>query len=208
MHELLRVILIGFTATVIAMKIASFFRPCRVEPAYRGIGAHIHAEAPLPIPATIECGSLASIASTLVSETSSLSGNAHTGAFRPSENARYTTTLPDSASRGEQMCAKVCRELFGDDLVYYQYRDPIFANCDTGRALEFDIFYPNIRFAVEFEGRQHYENVAYFGGRQASQAARDHNKRVMAQRQGITLVSIPYTFSEEQCRNRLSAAKS
>lgn len=214
MQDIFGAILVGFVSVIIAIRIASSYRPARVRemmPVARNVSEQVTQFVP-PMPTHIETNSVMSMLTPIVSEESSLvdgHGRAHhTQIVLPSPNAQYSRTLPANASNGEKMCAKICREIFGDEEALYNYRDVVFANCDTGRALEFDIFYPARKIAIEFDGRQHFENVAVFGNKQSSQAARDHNKRIMAQRKGVHLVSIPYTYDENKCREFLRKALS
>lgn len=112
-------------------------------------------------------------------------------AFVPSPQATKQLTLA-SARRGERICAEICKRLLPDEEVYYNYRDPQLANPETSRALELDIFYPGRSLAIEFNGEQHYDETGF--GCPMSQMARDHIKIGLAHSYGITLVTIPYTF--------------
>src|SRR3990172_2271112 len=53
-----------------------------------------------------------------------------------------------------------------------------------------DIYFPDIRVAVEFQGSQHERPIAYFGGQAAfeMQKKRDKHKRAKCKRNGIRLV--------------------
>lgn len=116
-------------------------------------------------------------------------------------NARYSETLPSNASAGERKCAEICASLFGSDKrVLYQYRDQNLQNPDTQRSLEFDIFYPELRFAVEYQGQQHYRDSEHFNSRAVYQMARDQLKAVRAREFRICLVTIPYTYTNDQIR--------
>jgi hypothetical protein len=114
-----------------------------------------------------------------------------------------THTMPDSVSAGHRMCAAICEEMLAGRQVYHNYRHPQVVNPDTGRSLEFDIFYPDDMFGVEFQGSQHYHANSHFGGSVDSQAARDHIKAVIARDFRIRLVTIPYTYRPETVRTIL-----
>lgn len=63
----------------------------------------------------------------------------------------------------------------------------------TGHSrLEFDRYYPDSRVAIEFHGRQHYEEVEFNAGRSdlAAQQVRDGLKALACLRQGVTLIEI------------------
>lgn len=55
-----------------------------------------------------------------------------------------------------------------------------------------DIYFPDIRVAVEFQGSQHERPIAYFGGQAAfeMQKNRDKRKRAKCQRNGVRLVYV------------------
>ena len=110
-------------------------------------------------------------------------------------HASYAETLPGSASNGEKMCDEIIGACLGDSHKrYYNYRDSRISNADTGRALEFDFYVPSIGFAVEFDGSQHYVDSPHFNSSAREQMSRDHQKRTLASKYGITLVSIPHTY--------------
>lgn len=72
-------------------------------------------------------------------------------------------------------------------------------NSSNGRPLRFDFAVfdddGNLDFVIEYQGRQHYEPVAKFGGKKGffQQQFNDNKKRRYCQLQGVTLVEIPYT---------------
>jgi len=115
-------------------------------------------------------------------------------------NARYSETLPAGASIGERRCAEICGTMLPEYRVLYHYRDPAISNPDTGAALELDIYYPDLRFAVEYNGEQHYADSRYFNSLAAPQMARDHIKAVITRRLGILLVVIPHTYDDNQTK--------
>ena len=99
------------------------------------------------------------------------------------------------SSRGE---IKICDILDAAGLKYieeYSFPDLISSN---GRPLRFDFAVlddnGDIDFLIEFQGIQHYEAKSKFGGAQGlyRQKYNDTQKRVYCNKNGITLVSIPY----------------
>lgn len=58
-----------------------------------------------------------------------------------------------------------------------------------------DIFIPSLDIAIEYQGKQHYESVDFFGGEQALKAnqERDRRKRKLCESNGIKLIEWPYT---------------
>jgi len=72
-------------------------------------------------------------------------------------------------------------------------------NSSNGIPLRFDFCVfddeGNIDFLIEYQGRQHYEAVAKFGGKKGlyQQQFNDNKKRRFCALNGITLIEIPYT---------------
>ena len=72
-------------------------------------------------------------------------------------------------------------------------------NSPNGRALRFDFCVfddeGNVDFLVEYQGKQHYEPSAKFGGKKGfyQQQYKDNKKRRFCQMNNFTLVEIPYT---------------
>lgn len=72
-------------------------------------------------------------------------------------------------------------------------------NSPNGRALRFDFCVfdddGNIDFLIEYQGKQHYEPSAKFGGKKGffQQQYNDNKKRRFCQMNGFTLIEIPYT---------------
>lgn len=142
-------------------------------------------------PGTSDNGSTVSHASAIRPRT--------TLAFHP--RATYKESLPADASEGEKMCDAILEECLDRECKrFYNYRDPRISNADTKRALEFDIYVPSLFLAIEYNGRQHYGDVAHFGNNSRAQISRDHQKRVLAADLGIRLVTIPYTYTKEVTR--------
>ena len=72
-------------------------------------------------------------------------------------------------------------------------------NSPNGRALRFDFCVfddeGNVDLLVEYQGKQHYEPSAKFGGKKGfyQQQYNDNKKRRFFQMNNFTLVEIPYT---------------
>lgn len=70
-----------------------------------------------------------------------------------------------------------------------------FEDCRNVFELEYDFFIPNKNISIEYQGKQHYEAVDWFGGEESfkKQQYRDDIKRKYCKDNGIFLLEIPYT---------------
>ena len=62
-------------------------------------------------------------------------------------------------------------------------------------SLHLDFWLPKLNTAIEYDGRQHFMAIEYFGGEKAfkTQQDRDHKKDLYCMNEGINLIRIPYT---------------
>lgn len=70
-----------------------------------------------------------------------------------------------------------------------------FQDCKNIRPLPFDFYLPDKNICIEYQGRQHYMAVDYFGGVDSfnKQQYNDNIKRQYCTENNIELVEIPYT---------------
>ena len=100
------------------------------------------------------------------------------------------------SSRGE---IKIHEILAENDMVFQE--EYIFPDLKTpnGKHLRFDFVVfdddGNIDFIIEYQGKQHYEPSAKFGGKRGfyQQQFNDNLKRRFCAIHGFTLIEIPYT---------------
>lgn len=78
------------------------------------------------------------------------------------------------------------------DILYEPQK--IFEDCKNILFLPFDFYLPKYNICIEFQGRQHYEPVDYFGGEKSFeiQILRDNIKKEYCQKNNIILFEIPY----------------
>lgn len=73
-----------------------------------------------------------------------------------------------------------------------------------------DIFIPSLNVGIEYQGRQHYEPVDFFGGEEAfrHRVELDQRKRQLCQENGTKLIEWEYTteLSKEMLKKKLSEA--
>lgn len=69
-----------------------------------------------------------------------------------------------------------------------------FNDCRDVRVLRFDFYLPQFNIAIEYDGRQHYEAIDYFGGEKSYKQTVKHDniKDEYCQKHDIKLIRIPY----------------
>jgi hypothetical protein len=91
---------------------------------------------------------------------------------------------------GEENCRKIFEELTGYKFI--SVRPNFLKNPLTGYNLELDGYCEELKIAWEYQGIQHYEE-GYFGNDLKYQQWKDEVKRLLCIREGIILITIPYT---------------
>jgi hypothetical protein len=71
----------------------------------------------------------------------------------------------------------------------------------------FDVWVPKLNFAVEYNGKQHYEPVDFFGGIEGfySQKKRDKRKKTLCTRNGVRLFIVRYDEDMDEAVLRIQA---
>lgn len=76
------------------------------------------------------------------------------------------------------------------------------------QGLELDIFIPDLRLGIEYQGIQHYKPIKHWGGKEALKQLqdRDRKKKILCQELGIRLVYFEFNegLSEEYVISKLS----
>ena len=92
-------------------------------------------------------------------------------------------------SKGERDIIKILK----DNNVSY-IREYKFTDCKFIRELKFDFYLPNNNICIEFNGRQHYEPIEYFGGVNMFNniQKRDNIKKEFCEKMNIKLINIKY----------------
>ena len=125
-----------------------------------------------------------------------------------------TTKLPlknqnkQTDSKGEIECRRVLENMFRRS--FKKYRPDFLNNPVTGGSfnMELDCYNPELKLAVEYSGKQHYEYVPYFHKNKEAflnQKYRDELKRRMCKDNMVTLIEVPYTVKIEDIENYLSS---
>ena len=104
-------------------------------------------------------------------------------------------------SRGERQV----RQWLDNHKIMYnkQYK---FDDCQDAKPLPFDFYLPDYNVLIEYDGKQHFEPVEYFGGQESFEKTVKHDniKNEYCKNNGIQLLRIPYYKNvEEELNNFL-----
>ena len=80
-----------------------------------------------------------------------------------------------------------------------------FSDCKDAFSLPFDFYLPEKNIAIEYNGKQHYVAINYFGGEKQLHKQRHHDwlKRKYCQKNNITLITIRYDENIEEKLNKV-----
>lgn len=83
-----------------------------------------------------------------------------------------------------------------------QYR---FDDCRDQHSLPFDFYLPDLNTAIEYQGRQHYEAVEFFGGQEYLEYIQHHDKikSEYCANNNIQLICIPYWENTNDFLNKI-----
>lgn len=83
-----------------------------------------------------------------------------------------------------------------------------FSECKDVRALPFDFYIPKYNTVIEYNGRQHYCPIEYFGGEEqfVKQTLHDSLKRDYCTKNNIIYIEIPYYYSYDEITETLQTS--
>ena len=116
--------------------------------------------------------------------------NAKQGKYADIERIIYN--LSDYKWTSELLCYQLMTEIYKKNTVVHQYR-PYFLKSEKGQ-LSYDVFVFGKNIALEYQGKQHFEPVDIFGGKEAfeRQKERDLLKKKISEQMGIHLIYVNY----------------
>lgn len=84
-----------------------------------------------------------------------------------------------------------------------QYR---FKKCKNKRTLPFDFFLPDYNTCIEYNGRQHYESVDFWGGKNAflKRLKNDTIKTNFCNENNIALLSLPHFLTDDEIKEKIA----
>lgn len=94
--------------------------------------------------------------------------------------------------KSEELVYNITKKLYKDYQVIYQFK-PFFLSTDRGN-MSYDIYICGLKIAIEYQGKQHFEPVDYFGGMDnfLKQQERDKLKAKLSEENGIRLIYVNY----------------
>lgn len=121
------------------------------------------------------------------------------GSYHCIERQKYVPLV--GRWKNEELMFRCVQNVFKGQPVVYQHR-PFF----LGRQ-SYDVYVPGDDIAFEYQGKQHFAPVAFFGGEEGyrSQVERDDRKRRLSKENGITVIYVNYweDVSEDLIRQKL-----
>lgn len=79
-----------------------------------------------------------------------------------------------------------------------------FDDCYDKSTLPFDFYLPNCNICIEYQGKQHYEPIEYFGGEKSLLYIQSHDKikQDYCAEKNIQLICIPYWENTDEYLNK------
>lgn len=107
----------------------------------------------------------------------------------------------DGKWKSEFLVFEYCQKIYGTDDVLFQYSPSFLGH------MSYDVFIISKNTAIEYQGKQHFVPVEFFGGEEhySKQVERDKRKKVLSDKNGINLVYISYNeiITEELIKTRV-----
>lgn len=106
---------------------------------------------------------------------------------------RSTYIKPVNKWTSEELVYNIVKKLYKEYDVIYHHR-PFFLKGPNGGQMSYDIFITGLNIAIEYQGKQHFEPVEFFGGEEGFKKTveRDKLKKEISDNKGIKLVYINY----------------
>ena len=107
---------------------------------------------------------------------------------------RNTCLMPSPKWVSEQLVLTLVKKIYPRLRVIPQHR-PFFLKTKIGGQMSYDIYIPHLHLAIEYQGKQHFEPVDFFGGLPSylKTVERDALKLRLSIANGVRIVYINYT---------------
>ena len=134
-------------------------------------------------------------------------GDAYSGKYDKCEFGSYSKPL--NRWKSEELVYNITKKLYKEYQVIYQYK-PFYLSTDKGH-MSYDIYICGLKIAIEYQGKQHFEPVDYFGGEESfqTQRQRDQMKSERSRENGVKLVYVNYweDITPELIKNKIEEAR-
>lgn len=130
------------------------------------------------------------------------------------QNGTYDTcefglyNKPINRWKSEELVYNITKKLYKDYQVIYQYK-PFFLSTEKGN-MSYDIYICGLKIAIEYQGKQHFEPVDYFGGEEnfLKQKERDELKAKRSAEHGVKLIYVNYweDLTPDLIRSKIESA--
>ena len=99
---------------------------------------------------------------------------------------------PANKWKSEELVYNITKKLYKEYQVIYQYK-PYYLATENGN-MSYDIYICGLKIAIEYQGKQHFEPVEYFGGEESfkKQKERDELKAQRSKENGVRLIYVNY----------------
>lgn len=119
---------------------------------------------------------------------------------RSNKSYRQRNSSSTCASKGEEMCKSFIEFYFQKP--FHKIRPEFLRNPVTGENLELDLYNPELRLAIEYNGSQHYHYNSFMHKNSRdkfqNQQYRDLIKKDLCSKASITLIIVPYTIPHDK----------
>lgn len=129
------------------------------------------------------------------------------GIKRDNYRSPYTPQVTKKKdSKGETICRNYLERTFNKS--FSKVRPDMLKNfvTDSKSNLELDCYNDDLKLAVEYNGIQHYKYTPYFHRNKdafENQRYRDFMKKTLCEKNGISLIEVPYTIPHDRIENYL-----
>lgn len=117
--------------------------------------------------------------------------NAYNNMYSLEERSTYIKPINKWVS--EEQVYKITKKLYKEFNVIYQHR-PFFLRSSIGGQLSYDVYISGLNIAIEYQGKQHFEPIDFFGGEASYKKTvkRDKEKLTLSNQNNIKLIYINY----------------
>lgn len=113
---------------------------------------------------------------------------------------------PQNKWISEELVYNITKKLYKKYNVIYQYR-PSFLISNLGGQMSYDVYIEKLEIAIEYQGKQHFEPVEFFGGKESfiKTIKRDKLKEKLSKDNGIKLIYVNYweTITPELIKDKI-----